>query len=138
MFRNVLIGVDGTPDGLDAVALATVLADRGASLTLAHVYAGRPTPGRVSNRLFRGFYEPAHADSIGLLEAARAETGVSAALISVGAPSVGRGLHTLTEEHGADLLVVGSCGRGPVGRVVIGDDTRASLNGAACVVAIAP
>jgi len=138
MFRNVLIGVDGTPDGLDAVALATVLAEPGARLTLAHVYAGRPTPGRVSNRLFHGFYERAHTDSIRLLEAARVEAGVTAEMIAVGAPSVGRGLHTLAEEHGADLLVVGSCSRGPIGRVVIGDDTRASLNGAACAVAIAP
>jgi nucleotide-binding universal stress UspA family protein len=138
MFRNVLIGVDGTPDGLDAIALASALAGPGASLTLAHVYAGRPTPGHVSNRLFHAFYERARADALGLLEAAREESGVDAALVVVGAASVGRGLHTLAEDHEADLLVVGSCGRGPVGRVVIGDDTRASLNGAACAVAIAP
>jgi len=138
MFRNVLIGVDGTPDGLDAIALANRLAEPGGHLTLAHVYPGRPTPGRVSDRLFHAFYERAHADSIRLLEAAREESGVSAGLVALGAPSVGRGLHTLAEEHEADLLVVGSSGRGAVGRVVIGDDTRASLNGATCAVAIAP
>lgn len=115
-----------------------MLAEPGARLTLAHVYAGRPTRGRVSNRLFHAFYERAHADSIQLLEAAREESGVDSDLIAVGAASVGRGLHTLAEEYEADLLVVGSCGRGAVGRVVIGDDTRASLNGAGCAVAIAP
>ena len=39
---------------------------------------------------------------------------------------------------GADLLVVGSSRRGLLGRVFIGDDTRAALNGAPCAIAIAP
>jgi nucleotide-binding universal stress UspA family protein len=38
----------------------------------------------------------------------------------------------------ADLLVVGSSRRGLLGRVLIGDDTRAALNGAPCAIAIAP
>ena len=53
------------------------------------------------------------------------------------AMSAGRGLHQLAEELGADLLVVGSCGRGAFGRAMLGDDTRAALNGAPCAVAIA-
>jgi nucleotide-binding universal stress UspA family protein len=51
---------------------------------------------------------------------------------------VGRGLHELREVIEADLLVVGSSRRGLLGRVLIGDDTRAALNGAPCAVAIAP
>jgi nucleotide-binding universal stress UspA family protein len=51
---------------------------------------------------------------------------------------VGRGLHELCEVIGADLLVVGSSRRGLLGRVLIGDDTRAALNGAPCAIAIAP
>ena len=51
---------------------------------------------------------------------------------------MGRGLHELAEATGADLLVVGSSRRGLLGRVLIGDDTRAALNGASCAVAIAP
>jgi nucleotide-binding universal stress UspA family protein len=47
-------------------------------------------------------------------------------------------LHALAEEHAADLLVVGSTSRGLAGRVLVGDDTRASLNGAPCAVAVAP
>jgi hypothetical protein len=50
--------------------------------------------------------------------------------------SVGSGLHQL--DSAADLLVFGSCTRGLSGRVLVGDDTRASLNGASCAVAIAP
>ena len=55
-----------------------------------------------------------------------------------GSSSVGRGLHELCEVIGADLLVVGSSRRGVLGRVLIGDDTSAALNGAPCAIAIAP
>jgi nucleotide-binding universal stress UspA family protein len=37
-----------------------------------------------------------------------------------------------------DLLVVGSCSRGFVGRVLVGNDTRAALAGSPCAVAVAP
>ena len=36
------------------------------------------------------------------------------------------------------MLVVGSSRRGVIGRVLLGDDTRAALNGAPCAIAIAP
>jgi nucleotide-binding universal stress UspA family protein len=51
--------------------------------------------------------------------------------------SAGFGLHQQAEEQHADLLVVGSCSRGPFGRVMLGDDTRVVLNGAPCAVAVA-
>jgi nucleotide-binding universal stress UspA family protein len=54
------------------------------------------------------------------------------------APSVGAGLHQLAEDCDVDLLVVGATRRGAVGRLLRGDDTRASLAGAACAVAVAP
>ncbi len=37
----------------------------------------------------------------------------------------------------ADLIVVGSCSRSAFGRAMLGDDTRAALNGSPCAVAIA-
>ena len=52
--------------------------------------------------------------------------------------SPGRGLHQQAEEQTADLLVVGSCSHGAFGRAMLGDDTRAALNGAPCAVAVAP
>lgn len=54
------------------------------------------------------------------------------------ARATGRRLTELAEECGADLLVVGSARRGRPGRVLVGDDTRAALNGARCAIAIAP
>jgi nucleotide-binding universal stress UspA family protein len=135
MFRNVFVGVDGSSTGRDAIALARALAEPDARLTLAHVNPGSPTPHRAANLDFDAVMR---ADAQRLLEAEREATGVGADLISISAPSIGRGLHALAEEHAADLLVVGSTSRGLAGRVLVGDDTRASLNGAPCAVAVAP
>lgn len=134
MFNNVLVGVDGRRGGRDAIALALRLAQTDARLALVHVHAGclRPsravTPGRVREET---------RESHELLECERADADVTADLVSVEATTAGRGLHEQAEERRADLLVVGSCERGPVGRVMLGDDTSASLNGAPCAVAIA-
>ena len=135
MFRNVFIGVDGKPAGRDAIALAKMLGEPGAFFTLAHVYGGTMMPGRHASVAFDA---DAHADSERLLATERETAGIEADLISVCAPSVGRGLHALAETHDADLVVVGSHSRGLAGRVLVGDDTRASLNGASCAVAVAP
>ena len=73
-----------------------------------------------------------------MLKRERAQARMVAELRDIASPSVGRGLHQLAEQCAADLLVVGSCSRGMLGRVLSGDDTRASLNGASCAVAVAP
>jgi nucleotide-binding universal stress UspA family protein len=123
MFKNVLVGVDGRPNGRDAIALATRLGGGDGKLTLAYVH--------------RGEAKEDLEDSHKLLEAEREAAGVQAELVSVVSTSPGRGLHQQAEELGADLLVVGSCSHGALGRVMLGDDTRAALNGAPCPVAIA-
>lgn len=40
MFKSVLVGVEGRPNGRDAIALVTRLGDAGGKLTLAHVHYG--------------------------------------------------------------------------------------------------
>ena len=135
MFSNVVVGIDDDEGGRDAIALAKLLAAGDANLTLAQVYQGDSAVSRRSSP----DYEAKQHDRIReLLENRRAEAGVQAHLRWYGSPSVGRGLHELAELTGADLLVVGSSRRGLLGRVLIGDDTRAALNGAPCAVAIAP
>jgi nucleotide-binding universal stress UspA family protein len=134
MFKNVLVGVDGTANGRDAIALASHLADPAAKQTLVHVYPGE----------FHAVYGVAptvlsdeREASLALLEQERTAAGVDAEIVSVVAATPGAGLHRQAEEQGADLLVVGSCGRSALGRAMLGDDTRAALNGAPCAVAIA-
>ncbi len=128
MFLKVLIGVDGSPCGRDAIALATRLASPRGTLTLAHVNAMRP--GAQAAHDYR-------VASRRMLSRERMRADVDADLLSVSATSAGGGLHVLAEELDADLLVVGSCGRAGVGRAMLGDDTRVALNGAPCPVAIA-
>jgi nucleotide-binding universal stress UspA family protein len=73
-----------------------------------------------------------------LLEDERAAANVNAELISIVSGTPGRGLHQQADDQDADLLVVGSCSHGAFGRAMLGDDTRAALNGAPCTVAVAP
>jgi nucleotide-binding universal stress UspA family protein len=134
MFKNVLVGVDGRPNGRDALTLARHLIAPGGKLTLAHVRDGRLHP---SHAITPGMLEEERQASHALLERERAEADVAAELVSIVALSPGRGLHEQAQDQGADLLVVGSTVRGPIGRAMLGDDTRASLNGAPCAIAIA-
>jgi nucleotide-binding universal stress UspA family protein len=135
MFGHVLVGVDEYEGGRDAIALGKSLLARDGKLTLGNIYAGDPHVYRSASAAYEATEQ---AYSLGLLEKIRGEEELDADLRSAGAPSVGRGLHELAEREGADLLVVGSCRRGLLGRVLISDDTRAALNGAPCAVAVAP
>jgi nucleotide-binding universal stress UspA family protein len=136
MFKNVLVGVDGSANGRDAIALAGHLTGPGGKLTLANVRDGQLHPNHA---ITPGMLEEEREASAALLEDEREVAGVDAELVSVVAYSAGRGLHEQAEEQGADLIVVGSCSHhGIVGRTMLGDDTRAALNGAPCAVAIAP
>jgi nucleotide-binding universal stress UspA family protein len=134
VFRNVLVGVDGRTGGRDAIALALRLADAEGRLTLAHVHVSRMRP---SHAVTPDMLVEEGKASAKLLEAERAAAAISSELISMEATSPARGLHELAEKQGVDLLVVGSFSRGVFGRVMLGDDTRAALNGAPCAVAIA-
>jgi nucleotide-binding universal stress UspA family protein len=135
MFANVVVGVDGAEGGRDALALARWLLDSQGQLTFAHVFGGEP-------HTWRGVSRPYNKEQVErareLLARVREESGVEAQLRWHAAPSVGRGLHELAEAVSADLLVVGSSHRALLGRVVLGDNTRAALNGAPCAIAIAP
>jgi nucleotide-binding universal stress UspA family protein len=134
VFDNVLVGVDGRTYGRDAIALAARLAGSEGKLTLANVRAGEYQP---LNAITPGLIAEEEQASLALLERERAEADAHAELVSVVAASAGAGLHRRAEEQGADLLVVGSCSHSAFGRAMLGDDTRAALNGSPCAVAIA-
>jgi len=134
MFTNVLVGIDGGPHGRDAAALASVLVARDGTITLVHVHPGALRP---STAITPGLAREEQAGSLELLDRERTELGVAAELASVLATSPGRGLHEEAERRHADLLVVGSCSHGLPGRVLLGSDARAAINGASCAVAVA-
>ena len=134
MFKNVLVGVDGRPNGRDAIALATRLTDPDGKLTLAHVHSGNLRP---SHTIAPAMIREEQGASRKLLEQERAAADVKAELLNIVSMSPGRGLHEQADELGADLIVVGSTSHGFLGRAMLGDDTRGALNGAPCAVAIA-
>jgi nucleotide-binding universal stress UspA family protein len=135
MFKQIVVGVDEHEGGRDAIALAKHLLAPDGELTLAHVLAH-------DGHGYRGpsaAYEAAGwASTAKLLEKVRDEADLEAHLRWQVSGSVGRGLHELCELIGADLLAVGSSRRGLLGRVLLGDDAQAALNGAPCAIAIAP
>jgi nucleotide-binding universal stress UspA family protein len=131
MFREVIVGVDGRPNSRDAVALASHLLGEGGRMTLVNVHHDFHFVGVKVHDAERG-------KALALLARERETADVEAELLAVSAGSVGAGLHRVAERREADLLVVGSCSRGPLGRLLLGDDRRASLDGAPCAVAIAP
>ena len=134
MFKNALVGVDGRPSGRDAITLASRLTDPDGKLTLAHVQPGNVHP---LHAITPGLVAEEREASGRLLEQERVAADVQAELVTVEAGTAGSGLHRRAEEHAADLIVVGSSRRGHIGRAMLGDDTRAALNGAPCAVAIA-
>ena len=135
MFKQIVVGVDGGPGGRDAVALAKLLVKAGGELTLGHVVPGDDDAYGGAGAAYDA---PDAEGAEALLETVRQETGVDAHLRWRASSSVGRGLHELCELTGADLVAVGSSRRGLLGRVLIGDDTSAALNGSPCSIAIAP
>ncbi len=134
MFRQVVVGISEHGRGRDAIALAQKLA-RDGELTLAYVYVG----GSGIDHSVTGPYNAVGRDrGLGLLDCARRDARLDARLHGIGSSSVARGLRELAVRHGADLVVLGSRRRSLLEGVMVGDPTRAALNGAPCAVAIAP
>jgi nucleotide-binding universal stress UspA family protein len=134
MFKNVLVGIDGRQSGRDALLLASRLVDADGKLTLVHVRSGvfhdlKRDPGEIHAA------EKERSDE--LLRRERSDICSDAEIASIFAPNAARGLHEYADEHGADLIVVGSCSRGLLGRAMLGDDSRGALNGTPCAVAVA-
>ena len=140
-----MVGVDFGDGGREAIALARTLCARPGRVTLTHVVTSDPS-------FFRGvseeFVAAERARVLALLarrrDLAYAENDRgwrSSVQVDVRCEfwdSAGRGLHEAAEATQADLIVVGSSRQGLLGRVLLGDDTRAALDGAPCAVAIAP
>jgi nucleotide-binding universal stress UspA family protein len=135
MFSRIIVGADERHAGADAIALARQLAPPHGDISLAYV----STPEHWVYRGVSAQYEKEERVRVTeLLEVAKREAGLEGDVHYLASPSVGRGLHEIAERAEADLLVVGSCRRGLVGRVFVGDETHAALNGAPCAVAVAP
>jgi nucleotide-binding universal stress UspA family protein len=114
MYRQIIIGYDGSPQADDALAIGKQLASAtGASLTAVTVL-------ERARRL----------EHVG--EAA------SVATKTVEASSPARGLHEYAERGDVDLVVLGSAHYGKVGQILAGSVAMSLLHGSPCAIAIAP
>lgn len=134
MFGTIIIGVDGGAGGADALALARRLATPSSHLVAISLAIVDGHPSRGANR---DFDAGDHDAAENRLRAVRAEDPQLGGEVLI-AGTVAAGLHAAAERHDADLIVIGSCHRGALGRVLAGDDTRATLRDSPCPVAIAP
>jgi nucleotide-binding universal stress UspA family protein len=133
-FRRVIVGVDERR-GADAASLAQHLVAGGGSLVLAHVCVHNVHDGGDAEPVI-GQRERRRVHA--LLATVLDDLRLNAELACVGARSVGRGLHQLAIAERADLVVIGSCRRAALGRVMISEPTSKALSGAPGAIAIAP
>jgi nucleotide-binding universal stress UspA family protein len=132
MYRMIIVGFDGSDQARDALALGRLLSTvTGARVIASSVYDG----GWGMREAYRSEWRDEMRTGA---EATLAEVGEWAESVAVDSSSAARGLHDLAEHERADLIVVGSCHRGRIGRVLAGSVGERLLQGAPCGVAIAP
>ncbi|MEA2292111.1 MAG: hypothetical protein QOF17_1131 [Solirubrobacteraceae bacterium] len=139
MFTRIIVGIDGRDGGIDAVALARTLASPDSEITLINAYSYDSARSRGSFGRYERLLRDESDELLARAASANLETPdphMDVRRIADVSPS--RAIqHTAAREE-ADLIVVGSCHRGAVGRVLLGDVSRGVMHGAHCPVAVAP
>ena len=131
MAPRAIISYDDTPGDHDALMLGRVLADAGASLTLA--YVRHTTQSERSQEL-----REEHEAEMLLGRGARWLAALDVDKRVVVSPSTPEGLRWLAEEEDADIIVFGSDYRTASGHVAPQRSTQSLLEGGPTAVAIAP
>lgn len=125
--KSVVIGFDGSPESLDALALARVLIRAtGARTHLAMVFGDDKQKLSTAD-----FFKST-------LELAEPLMSTNFEVHAVDDLSVGAGLNSVVEEEDASILVIGSSQWGPIGRVRLGDVGATFSQGLGCDLLIAP
>jgi nucleotide-binding universal stress UspA family protein len=136
---RIVVGFDGTDSGEDALALGMLLARATRAVPLVVVVHPQEYPigvGRVDAEWVAYLHQQAEQLLGWARRLLRENTG--AEFREVSAPSESRGLHDVAEREQAELVVVGSSHRGPIGRTYPGSTGDRLLEGSACPVAVAP
>ena len=136
MYRNVVVAYDGSDGAKAALARAAEIADRdGSSLTLVEAVTGKvpsPAPGgpplpKPEKRAM------ARKDLNDAIE--HVDPDLLASGWVIGGPA-GKGVVTVADDIGADLIVTGSRGRGAIASAVLGSVSTEILHGAGCDVLV--
>ena len=134
MFQTIIVGVDGREGGEDAIALARLMGGADADLVAVCVAV---LDGQITRAVNRD-YEAVVVEGADETAAKAAAEHEGLRVADAVAASVGAGLHEAAGRERADLIVVGSCRRGRVGRILAGDDARETVRAAPCPAAVAP
>ena len=127
----MLVGIDGTPSGLEALALGSAFAElTGAELVLGGVY-GFAGVGLL-------WPPPEDAERWVRDAQARVHPAIPSRTRTIQSTSPAHGLTTMATLEDARMIVLGSNREGPIGRVLAGSTARRIANGAPCAVAVAP
>lgn len=135
MERKIVIGFDPEHGGSDVLRLGRLLAEVLAAKPIVLTALPWPTylmgPADLQKQIDAEMHErfaAIHSDLRELDVETRAIASRSAA----------EALYELAENERAEMIVLGSCHRGPVGRTLAGSVGESLMHGAPCAVAVAP
>jgi nucleotide-binding universal stress UspA family protein len=148
MKTAIVCGVDGSDGSRAALAVAADLADRlDARLVLVHaVHEALPSYDGVAAIGIGAGARPAPAATLQqqeqaagqLLARMAADTGVEPVWRRVVTGQPAERLAAVAEEEGAELIVVGSRGRGPLTAALLGSVSTSLIGAARCPVVVVP
>jgi nucleotide-binding universal stress UspA family protein len=118
-----------------AAAVARVIDAR---LVIAAVYSGGAMMDRLAAGEYAGELSSEAHESLDHVKKDLRERGIDAEVRVVEATSPTRGIAKAMDEVRPALVVVGTTGRGKVGRVLAGSTAQRVIEGAPCPVAVAP
>jgi nucleotide-binding universal stress UspA family protein len=134
MERKIIIGYDPEHGG-DALRLGRLFAEVLAAQPI--VFSVLPWPAfLMSLEDLQRQVEGEMHDRFAVIRNELHDLGVETQ--AVASPSASEGLHQYAEAEAAEMVVLGSCHRGPVGRTFAGSVGESLMHGAPCAIAIAP
>lgn len=140
--RPLVVGIDGSPTALRALRWALAEAGRrGVTLTAVHAYAAPVawSPAAATDEQMREHHARLHDDAVALLDRALAAVDVPDGVAVERAVVSGPPAATLLDRAGPQrLLVVGTAGRGALGRTLLGSVSHQSLHHTAGPVVVVP
>jgi nucleotide-binding universal stress UspA family protein len=135
MFRRVIVGVDGGSGGREALALAGVLGADADEIFAVHVF---PCERRASHPSSASHEQACREEARVLVERELVAAGLAATPVASGDVDIASGIERIAHREDADLIVLGSSRRGPIGRLLGGQVALDVIRRAGAAVAVSP
>jgi nucleotide-binding universal stress UspA family protein len=136
MFKQVLVGFDGSAQAHNALVLAERLTAADGELVVCCVHRFDTVSARLDPVEPREDREAAEALAQEALRLVGERVKVTPLLLAAASSAIG--LQHAAEQRHAELIVLGSSHHGTLGRVLVGSVSEGVLHGAPCPVLIVP